>query len=93
MGMVAMSKRELNRLDVLAWLDSDRLTAQAAAEPIDDNAAANVPPLDAYSQTRANAPSVCPPYFVSRTCCCKAGHALIFGAASELSRSHLPAAT
>ena len=32
MGMVVMSKRELNRLDVLARLDSDRLTAQAAAE-------------------------------------------------------------
>jgi transposase len=30
--MVVMSKRELNRLDVLARLDSDRLTAQAAAE-------------------------------------------------------------
>jgi hypothetical protein len=28
MGMVVMSKRELNRLDVLARLDSDRLTAQ-----------------------------------------------------------------
>src|ERR1700730_6480907 len=32
MGMVVMSKRELNRLDVLARLDSDRLTAPAAAE-------------------------------------------------------------
>jgi hypothetical protein len=32
MGMVVMSKRELNRLEVLARLDSDRLTAQAAAE-------------------------------------------------------------
>src|SRR5450432_1778430 len=32
MGMVVMSKRELNRLDVLAWLDSDRLTARVAAE-------------------------------------------------------------
>src|SRR6202158_5335381 len=32
MGMVMMSKRELNRLDVLARLDSDRLTARAAAE-------------------------------------------------------------
>src|SRR5437762_13846246 len=32
MGMVVMSKRELNRLDVLARLDSDRLTARAAAE-------------------------------------------------------------
>ena len=32
MGMVVMSKRELNRLDVLARLDTDRLTAQAAAE-------------------------------------------------------------
>ena len=32
MGMVVMSKRELNHLDVLARLDSDRLTAQAAAE-------------------------------------------------------------
>jgi hypothetical protein len=31
MGMVVMSKRELNRLDILARLDSDRLTAQAAA--------------------------------------------------------------
>ena len=31
MGMVVMSKRELNRLDVLARLDSDRLTARAAA--------------------------------------------------------------
>jgi hypothetical protein len=30
MGMT--SKRELNRLDVLARLDSDRLTARAAAE-------------------------------------------------------------
>ena len=28
MGMVVMSKRELNRLDVLARLDSDRLTAR-----------------------------------------------------------------
>src|SRR3979490_3330596 len=32
MGMVVMSKRELNLLDVLARLDSDRLTARAAAE-------------------------------------------------------------
>src|SRR5712692_8542786 len=32
MGMVVMSKRELNRLDVLARLGSDRLTARAAAE-------------------------------------------------------------
>ncbi len=32
MGMVVMSKRELNRLDVLARLDSERLTARAAAE-------------------------------------------------------------
>src|ERR1700693_1777775 len=32
MGMVMMSKRELNRLDVLARLDSDRLTPRAAAE-------------------------------------------------------------
>jgi hypothetical protein len=32
MGMVVMSKRELNQLDVLARLDSDRLTARAAAE-------------------------------------------------------------
>ena len=32
MGMVVMSKRELNRLDVLARLDSDRLTVRAAAE-------------------------------------------------------------
>src|SRR5207249_4528947 len=32
MGMVVMSKRELNRLDVLARLDSDRLTARDAAE-------------------------------------------------------------
>src|SRR5258707_1744070 len=32
MGMVVMSKRELNRLEVLAQVDSDRLTAQAAAE-------------------------------------------------------------
>src|SRR3954454_16236089 len=31
MGMVVMSKRELNRLEVLARLDSGRLTAQAAA--------------------------------------------------------------
>jgi hypothetical protein len=30
MGMVVMSKRELNRLDVLVRLDSDKLTAQAA---------------------------------------------------------------
>ncbi len=32
MGMVLMSKRELNRLDVLARLDRGRLTARAAAE-------------------------------------------------------------
>ena len=32
MGMVVMSKRELNRLDVLSRLDGDRLTARAAAE-------------------------------------------------------------
>jgi hypothetical protein len=32
MGMVVMSKRELNRIDVLAWLDSGRLTARAAPE-------------------------------------------------------------
>ena len=32
MGMVVMSKRELNRLDVLAQLNSGRLTARAAAE-------------------------------------------------------------
>jgi hypothetical protein len=31
MGMVVMSKRELNRLDVLARLDSDRLTARAVS--------------------------------------------------------------
>jgi hypothetical protein len=31
MGMVVMSKRELNRLDVLARLDSDRLTARATS--------------------------------------------------------------
>jgi hypothetical protein len=29
---VVMSKRELNRLDVLARLDSDRLTVRVAAE-------------------------------------------------------------
>lgn len=34
MGWVLMSKRELNRLEVLARLDSDRLTAQSAAEVI-----------------------------------------------------------
>jgi hypothetical protein len=32
MGMVVMSKRELNRLDVLARLDSGKLTARTAAE-------------------------------------------------------------
>ena len=32
MGMVVMSKRELNRLDVLARLDGDKLTVRAAAE-------------------------------------------------------------
>ena len=32
MGMVVMSKRELNRLDVLVRLDSGKLTARAAAE-------------------------------------------------------------
>ena len=32
MGMVVMSKRELNRLDVLARLDSDRITVRVAAE-------------------------------------------------------------
>src|ERR1700728_4513593 len=32
MGMVVTTKRELKRLDVLARLDSDRLTARAAAE-------------------------------------------------------------
>src|ERR1700728_3782095 len=32
MGMVVMSKRELDRLGVFARLDSDRLTARAAAE-------------------------------------------------------------
>jgi hypothetical protein len=31
-GMVMMSKRELNHLDVLAQLDSDRLIARAGAE-------------------------------------------------------------
>jgi transposase len=31
MSVVLMSKRELNRLDVLARLDSDRLTVLAAA--------------------------------------------------------------
>jgi hypothetical protein len=30
MGLVVMSKRELNRRNVLARLDSDRLTARAA---------------------------------------------------------------
>jgi hypothetical protein len=30
MGMVVMSKRELNRLDILARLDSDRLTASSS---------------------------------------------------------------
>src|SRR5258705_219633 len=32
MGMVVMSKRELNRLDVLARLDSDKLTARGPGE-------------------------------------------------------------
>jgi hypothetical protein len=32
MGVVLMSKRELNRLDVLARLGGDRLTVRAAAE-------------------------------------------------------------
>ena len=32
MGMVLMSKRELNRIDILARLDSGRLTPAAAAE-------------------------------------------------------------
>jgi hypothetical protein len=32
MGMVLMSKRELNRIDVLARLDGGRLTAAAAAD-------------------------------------------------------------
>jgi DNA-binding transcriptional ArsR family regulator len=32
MGMVVMNKRELNRLDILARLDGDRLTVRAAAE-------------------------------------------------------------
>src|SRR5438445_4086210 len=32
MGVVVMSKRELNRLDVLARLDSGKLTSRAAAE-------------------------------------------------------------
>jgi hypothetical protein len=48
MGMVVMSKRELNRLEVLARLDSDRLTAQAAAELM-DNAAANVSAVEKIS--------------------------------------------
>ena len=49
MGMVVMSKRELNRLDVLARLDSDRLTARAAAELMNDNAAANVSAVEQIS--------------------------------------------
>jgi hypothetical protein len=32
MGVVLMSKRELNRIDVLARLDGGRLTASAAAD-------------------------------------------------------------
>ena len=32
MGVVLMSKRELNRIDVLARLDGHRLTASAAAD-------------------------------------------------------------
>ena len=32
MGVVLMSKRELNRVDVLAWLDGRRLTTLAAAD-------------------------------------------------------------
>jgi energy-converting hydrogenase Eha subunit C len=32
MGVVLMSKRELNRIDVLARLDGGRLTTLAAAE-------------------------------------------------------------
>jgi hypothetical protein len=32
MGMVLMSKRELNRIDILARLESGRLTPAAAAE-------------------------------------------------------------
>jgi hypothetical protein len=32
MGMVLMSKRELNRIDILARLDSGRLTPAAAAD-------------------------------------------------------------
>ena len=46
MGMVVMSKRELNRLDVLARLDSDRLTAQAAAELM------NITPRQTYRLLR-----------------------------------------
>src|SRR6266446_560907 len=52
MGMVVMSKRELNRLDVLARLDSDRLTARAAAELMFDNAAANVSAVEKVSRWR-----------------------------------------
>jgi hypothetical protein len=33
MGMVLMSKRELNRIDILARLESGHLTPAAAAEP------------------------------------------------------------
>jgi len=32
MGLVLMSKRELNRIDVLARLDGGRLTTSAAAD-------------------------------------------------------------
>jgi hypothetical protein len=49
MGMVVMSKRELNRLDVLAWLDSDRLTARAAD---DGDATASVSAVEKISRWR-----------------------------------------
>jgi len=43
MSVVLMSKRELNRLDVLARLDSDRLTVASCGWPDERNSAAGVP--------------------------------------------------
>src|ERR1700682_4857988 len=48
MGVVLMSKRELNRIDVLARLDGRRLTASAAGDLMRVTLRQTPPVLEAY---------------------------------------------
>ena len=52
MGVVLMSKRELNRIDVLARLDGRRLTTLAAAELVRVTAAADPSVVEAIPRWR-----------------------------------------